>query len=59
MILKKEMKMRNLKLYMKNQSIIEENEKLRKQALLLHKENETLLFELQNKFSQQSNIKTK
>ncbi|CAJ1949870.1 unnamed protein product [Sphenostylis stenocarpa] len=58
MILKREMKMRNLKLYMENQSIIEENEKLRKQALHLHKENQTLLFQLQNKFSQQSNTKS-
>ncbi|WVZ22053.1 hypothetical protein V8G54_000597 [Vigna mungo] len=53
MILKTEMKMRNLKLYMENQSIIEENEKLRKKALLLHKENQTLLFQLQEKVSQQ------
>ncbi|BAT74503.1 hypothetical protein LR48_Vigan01g119800 [Vigna angularis] len=50
MILKREMKMRNLKLYMENQSIIEENDKLRKKALLLHKENQTLLFQLQEKF---------
>ena len=40
---KAEIQMKNLKLYMKNQSIIEENEKLRKQAMLLHKENQALL----------------
>ncbi|RDX87258.1 Protein LITTLE ZIPPER 2, partial [Mucuna pruriens] len=57
-VLKTEIKMRNLKLYMENQSIIEENEKLRKQALLLHKENQTLLSQLQKKISKQSNTKT-
>ncbi|KAL2658388.1 hypothetical protein AAZV13_03G019100 [Glycine max] len=57
-ILKTEIKMRNLKLYMENQSIIEENEKLRKQAVLLHKENEALLFQLQKKLSEQNNSKT-
>ncbi|XVE76991.1 hypothetical protein DITRI_Ditri13aG0025700 [Diplodiscus trichospermus] len=49
--IKTDMKLKNLKLYMENQSIIEENEKLRKKALLLHKENQTLFAQLQNKFS--------
>lgn len=53
-----EIKMRNLKLYMENQSIIEENQKLRKQAMLLHKENDVLLFQLQKKLSEQNNSKT-
>ncbi|XP_020218442.1 protein LITTLE ZIPPER 2 [Cajanus cajan] len=57
-VLKTEIKMRNLKLYMENQSIIEENEKLRKQAVLLHKENQALLLQLQKKFSEQNNSKT-
>ncbi|OAY62394.1 hypothetical protein MANES_01G264900v8 [Manihot esculenta] len=47
----KKMEIKNLKLYMKNKSIIEENEKLRKKALLLHQENQALLFQLQNRFS--------
>ncbi|MBA0805138.1 hypothetical protein Gohar_004679, partial [Gossypium harknessii] len=38
-----EMEMKNLKLFMENQSIIKENEKLRNKALLLHQENLTLL----------------
>ncbi|KDP28738.1 hypothetical protein JCGZ_14509 [Jatropha curcas] len=46
-VAKKEMEIKNLKLYMKNKSIIEENEKLRKKALLLHQENQALLFQLQ------------
>ncbi|TKY63762.1 LITTLE ZIPPER 2 protein [Spatholobus suberectus] len=57
-VLETEIKMRNLKLYVENQSIIEENEKLRKQAVLLHKENQALLFQLQKKFSEQNNSKT-
>ncbi|CAK9318999.1 unnamed protein product [Citrullus colocynthis] len=44
----KEMEIKNLKLYMENQSIIEENERLRKKAFLLHKENQVLLSQLQN-----------
>ncbi|PON92877.1 binding protein [Trema orientale] len=45
-----DMELMNLKLYLENQSIIEENEKLRKTANLLHQENLALLSELQNKF---------
>ncbi|XP_059458114.1 protein LITTLE ZIPPER 2-like [Corylus avellana] len=48
-----EMEIKNLKLYMKNRSIIEENEKLRKKALLLHQENQALFFQLQKKLSQE------
>ncbi|GMI64018.1 LITTLE ZIPPER 2 [Hibiscus trionum] len=47
---KKEMELLNLKLYLENRSIIEENEKLRKKASVLHQENLALMCELQNKF---------
>ncbi|KAM7508736.1 hypothetical protein LguiA_019189 [Lonicera macranthoides] len=46
--LKRKMEMKNLKLYMKNQCIMQENEKLRMKALLLHQENKALLSLLQN-----------
>ncbi|XP_010276171.1 PREDICTED: protein LITTLE ZIPPER 4-like [Nelumbo nucifera] len=46
-----EMELKNLKLYLENQSIIEENEKLRKKAILLHQENRELMIELKKKFS--------
>ncbi|KAG6597188.1 Protein LITTLE ZIPPER 2 [Cucurbita argyrosperma subsp. argyrosperma] len=54
---KEEMEIENLKLYMENQSIIEENERLRKKAFLLHKENQVLLSQLQilSKRKSQSN----
>ncbi|KAE8734454.1 dihydrodipicolinate synthase 2 [Hibiscus syriacus] len=48
---KTDMQMKNLKLYVENQIIIEENERLRKKAFLLHLENQTLLAQLRNKFS--------
>ncbi|XP_013634596.1 PREDICTED: protein LITTLE ZIPPER 2 [Brassica oleracea var. oleracea] len=38
----KEMEMRNMKLFLENQSIIRENEALKKKALLLHQENNAL-----------------
>ncbi|KAL9248543.1 LITTLE ZIPPER 2-like protein [Drosera capensis] len=47
----KNMELRNLKLYLQNRSIKEENEKLRKKAILLGQENEALLSEFQKKFS--------
>ncbi|XP_062147260.1 protein LITTLE ZIPPER 1-like isoform X2 [Alnus glutinosa] len=47
----KDMELKNLKLYLENQGIIEENEKLRKKASLLHQENLALMYELQKKFS--------
>ncbi|GMY09385.1 protein little zipper 2 [Fagus crenata] len=50
-VVKAEMEIKNMKLYMANRSIIEENEKLRQKALLLHQENQALLFQLQNKQS--------
>ncbi|KAJ6675492.1 PROTEIN LITTLE ZIPPER 1 [Salix viminalis] len=50
-LVKKEMEIKNLKLYMENRSIIEENEKLRKKAFLLHQENQALLYQLQKKCS--------
>ncbi|KAH7549534.1 hypothetical protein ACOSP7_025634 [Xanthoceras sorbifolium] len=49
---KRDMELKNLKLYMENQSIIKENEKLRKKANLLHQENLALMSEFQAKFSQ-------
>jgi hypothetical protein len=45
----KKMEMINLKLYVENQNIIRENEKLKKKALLLHQENKTLFSLLQTK----------
>ncbi|KAK8565888.1 hypothetical protein V6N13_020963 [Hibiscus sabdariffa] len=44
------MQMKNLKLY-----IVEENERLRKKALFLHQENQTLLALLQKKVSNSQN----
>ncbi|KAJ0254909.1 Protein LITTLE ZIPPER 2 [Hirschfeldia incana] len=38
----KEMEMRNMKLFLENQSIIRENEALKKKAFLLHQENNAL-----------------
>nr|GMD74985.1 protein LITTLE ZIPPER 1-like [Ipomoea batatas] len=38
--------LQNLKLYMENMSILQENERLRKKASLLHTENLTLMYEL-------------
>ncbi|GMJ00365.1 hypothetical protein HRI_003705700 [Hibiscus trionum] len=46
----KDMELMNLKLYLENQSIIEENEKLRKKASLLHRENLVLMAEYRKKF---------
>ncbi|OAY59922.1 protein LITTLE ZIPPER 1 isoform X2 [Manihot esculenta] len=46
----KDMELKNLKLYLENQSIVEENEKLRKKANLLHQENLALISEFQKKF---------
>ncbi|CAN6815653.1 unnamed protein product [Brassica oleracea] len=47
----KEMEMNNIKLYMENQHIIQENEKLKKKAHLLHQENKALFSLLQTKTS--------
>ncbi|CAA7022991.1 unnamed protein product [Microthlaspi erraticum] len=47
----KEMEMRNLKLFVENQSIIRENEALKKKALLLHQENIALFSLLHPKLS--------
>ncbi|XVF51615.1 hypothetical protein PTKIN_Ptkin04bG0198500 [Pterospermum kingtungense] len=46
----KDMELMNLKLYLENKSMIEENEKLRKKANLLHQENLALMSEFQKKF---------
>ncbi|XP_020219487.1 protein LITTLE ZIPPER 2 [Cajanus cajan] len=54
-VVKAEIQMKNLKLYMENKTIIEENEKLRKQAMLLHKENQALFSQLQKKLSEKNN----
>ncbi|XP_010277419.1 PREDICTED: protein LITTLE ZIPPER 1-like [Nelumbo nucifera] len=53
-----EMELKNLRLYLENRSIIEENEKLRQKALLLHQENRALMCELQKKFSHLDNLAT-
>lgn len=47
------MELQNWKLYFENRTIIEENEKLRKKANLLHQENLALLLEFQKKFPHQ------
>ncbi|KAA8522303.1 hypothetical protein F0562_012976 [Nyssa sinensis] len=54
----KDMKLKNLKLYMENMSILEENEKLRKKANLLHQENLALMSEFQKKFSHLDRLST-
>ncbi|KAL0409645.1 UNVERIFIED_CONTAM: protein LITTLE ZIPPER 2 [Sesamum radiatum] len=46
-----DMELQNLKLYMENISILEENEKLRKKACLLHQENLALMSEFRKRFS--------
>ncbi|KAF5734858.1 hypothetical protein HS088_TW15G00353 [Tripterygium wilfordii] len=46
----KDIKLTNLKLYLENKIIIEENEKLRKKASLLQQENLALISELEKKF---------
>ncbi|KAL0326474.1 UNVERIFIED_CONTAM: protein LITTLE ZIPPER 2 [Sesamum angustifolium] len=46
-----DMELQNLKLYMENISILEENEKLRKKACLLHQENLALMSEYRKRFS--------
>ncbi|XP_024012849.1 protein LITTLE ZIPPER 2 [Eutrema salsugineum] len=47
----KKMEMRNLKLFLENQSIRRENEALKKKALLLHQENNALFSLLHSKLS--------
>ncbi|KAG6791801.1 hypothetical protein POTOM_000934 [Populus tomentosa] len=46
----KDMELKNLKLCLENQRIVEENEKLRKKANLLRQENLALMSEFQKKF---------
>lgn len=53
-----DMILKNLKLYIENISILEENEKLRKKASLLHQENLELMSEIQKKFSQTDGVST-
>ncbi|GMI98337.1 hypothetical protein HRI_003503000 [Hibiscus trionum] len=53
--IKTDIRMKNLELYVENQIIIEANERLREKALLLHQENQTLLAQLQMKFSNTQN----
>ncbi|KAL8114498.1 hypothetical protein AgCh_021378 [Apium graveolens] len=50
----KELEVKNLKLYMENISIFEENEKLRKKASLLHQENIYLMSEFQKRLIPES-----
>ncbi|KAF8092406.1 hypothetical protein N665_0415s0026 [Sinapis alba] len=47
----KEMEMRNMKLFLENESIIRENEALKKKARLLHQENNALFSLLHPKLS--------
>ncbi|XP_030457161.1 protein LITTLE ZIPPER 2 [Syzygium oleosum] len=51
---KEEMEMKNLRLYMENQSIMEANERLRQRALFLHRENRALFIQLESKFTRQA-----
>lgn len=45
------MELKNLKLYIQNRSILEENEKLRQKAMLLRQENKALFSEFQKKIN--------
>ncbi|CAO2827168.1 unnamed protein product [Amaranthus hypochondriacus] len=45
-----DIELKNLKLYLENRSILEENEKLRQKAIWLRQENLALLSQFQNKF---------
>lgn len=45
------MELKNLKLYLENRCMIEENERLRKRALILDQENKALLSQLKKKSS--------
>ncbi|KAL7182895.1 hypothetical protein ACSBR1_041553 [Camellia fascicularis] len=54
----KDMEVKNLKLYMRNLSILKENEKLRKQASLLHEENLALMSEFHKKFTHFNRLST-
>ncbi|KAI3713361.1 hypothetical protein L1987_71938 [Smallanthus sonchifolius] len=47
--MKREMELKNMKLYMENMNILKENEKLRKKAYQLHQENLVLLSEIEKK----------
>lgn len=44
--MKVQMAMDNLKLYIRNKTIIEENQRLRKKTLVLHQENKALMSQL-------------
>lgn len=46
----KDIELKNLQLYLENQTIIEENEKLREKASILHQENLALMTEFQKRF---------
>ena len=54
----KDMELKNLKLYLENQSILEENEKLRKKASLLYQENLALMSEFEMKFPRLDRLST-
>ncbi|CAO2820029.1 unnamed protein product [Amaranthus hypochondriacus] len=45
-----DMELKNLKLYLENKSILEENEKLRQKAILLKQENLALVSQFQKKY---------
>jgi hypothetical protein len=54
----KDMELKNLKLCLENQRIVEENEKLRKKANLLRQENLALISEFQKKFPHLDRLST-
>ncbi|KAF9689430.1 hypothetical protein SADUNF_Sadunf01G0091400 [Salix dunnii] len=54
----KDMELKNLKLYLENQSIFEENERLRKKASLLYQENLALMSEFEMKFPRLDRLST-
>ncbi|KAL3499467.1 hypothetical protein ACH5RR_038560 [Cinchona calisaya] len=54
----KDMMLKNLKLYIENITILEENEKLRQKANLLHQENLELMSEIQKKFAPSDRVST-
>ncbi|KAF5175147.1 Little zipper like, partial [Thalictrum thalictroides] len=53
----KVMEQLNSELYLRNLYIMQENERLRKQAKLLDQENQKLLYELKKKFSKTNSTK--
>ncbi|KAF8380411.1 hypothetical protein HHK36_027897 [Tetracentron sinense] len=57
-MVRREMELKNMKLFLENRSIVNENEKLRKKALQLLQENQTLMSEFQKQFSHRHDFAT-